>query len=81
MENIIMNAINSKTAKSNGFRLSFTNKLDLRGNKTISLANLSIHYTWQNVKEEYNTNKFKLIGPTWDETLDLPDGSYTIADI
>ena len=29
---------------------NFTNKLDLRGNKTMSLANLSIYYTWENVK-------------------------------
>ena len=81
MEKIFMNAKNSKTAKSTRFRLYFTNKLHLSGNKTISLANLSIHYTWQNVKEEYNNNKFKLIGPTWDETFDLPEGSYTVADI
>ena len=42
---------------------------------------MSIYYTWQNVKEEYENNKFKLIGPTWDETFDLSDGNYTIADI
>ena len=46
----------------------FTDKLDLRRNKTIALINLSIYYTWQNVKEEYENNKFKLIGPTWDPT-------------
>ena len=56
-----MNTRNCRTDKSNRFRLYFTNKLDLRGNKTISLVNLSIHYTWQNVEEEYNNNKFKLI--------------------
>ena len=61
MENISMNTRNCKTDKSNRFRLDFTNKLDPRGNKTISLVNLSIHYTWQNVEEEYNNNKFKLI--------------------
>ena len=42
---------------------------------------MSIYYTRQNVKEGYKNNKFKLIGPTWDETFDLPDGSYTISDI
>ena len=76
-----MNNKNSKTTESNRFRFYFTDKLDLRGNKTIALANLSIYYTWQNVKEEYKNNKFKLIGPTWDETFDIPDGSYTITDI
>ena len=78
---IFMNTKNGKTTDSNRFRLYFTDKLDLRGNKTIALANFSIHYTWQNVKEEYKNNKFQLIGPTWDETFDLPNGSYTIANI
>ena len=76
-----MNTKNSKTNESNRFRLYFTDKLDLRRNKTIAVTNLSIYYTWQNAKEEYKNNKFNLIGPTWDETFDLPDGSYTIADI
>ena len=81
METIFMNTKNSKTSESNRFRLYFTDKLDLRGNKTIALANLSIYYTRQNVKSEYKNNKFKISGLTWDETFDLPDGSYTIADI
>ena len=81
MENIFMNTRNSKTSQSNKFRLYFTNKLDLRGNRKISLVNLSIHHTWQNIKDEYKNNRFEIIGPTWDETFDLPDGSYTVADI
>ena len=47
----------------------------------MALANLSIYYTWKNVKSEYKNNKFKISPPTWDETFDLPDGSYAIADI
>ena len=81
METTFMNTKNNKTNESNRFRLYFTDKLDLRGNKTIALANFSIHYTWQNIKSEYKNNKFKMTGPTWDETFDLPDGSYLIADI
>ena len=76
-----MNTKNSKTNESNRLILYFTGKLDLRGNKTIALANLSIHYTWQNVKSEYKNNKLKISSSTWDETFDLPDGSYSIADI
>ena len=76
-----MNTKNSKTNESNRFRLYFTDKLDHRGNKTIALANLSIYYTWQNVKSEYKNNKFKISSSTWDETFDLPDESYSIADI
>ena len=47
----------------------------------MALANLSIHYTWKNIKSEYNSNKFKISAPTWNDTLDLPDGSYLIVDI
>ena len=76
-----MNTKNSKTSNSISFRLYFTEKLDLSGNKTIALANLSIHYPCQNVKSEYKNNTFKITGPTWDEPFDLPSGSYSIADI
>ena len=47
----------------------------------MALANLSIYYTWKNIKSEYNNNKFKISAPTWNYTFDLPDGSYSIADI
>ena len=81
METVFMNTKNSKTNEPNRFRLYFTDKLDLRGNKTIALVNLSIYYTWQNVKSEYKKNTFKTSSSTWGETFDLPDGSYTIANI
>ena len=45
METIFLDTKNSKTNESNKFRLYFTDKSDLRGNKTIALANLSIYYT------------------------------------
>ena len=47
----------------------------------MALANLSIYYTWKNIKSEYNNNKFKIYAPIWNETFDLPDGYYSIADI
>ena len=47
----------------------------------MALPNLSIYYTWKNIKTECNNNKLKTSAPTWNETFDLPDGSYSIADI
>ena len=44
-------------------------------------ANLSNHYTWKNIKSENNNNKFKISAPTWNDAFDLPDGSYSIANI
>ena len=46
----------------------------------MALANLTIYYTWKNIKSEYNNNKFKILAPTWNDTFDLPDESYSIAD-
>ena len=42
----------------------------------MALGNLSIYYTWKNVKSTYNNNKFKILAPTWKETFGLPDESY-----
>ena len=62
--------------------LSLTNKLDLRiGEKVIALSNLSIYYTWKNIKSSYNNNKFKISAPTWNDKFELPDGSYSVSDI
>ena len=47
----------------------------------MALANLSIYYTWKNIKSEYKKDKFKISAPTWNDTFDLPDGSYSVADI
>ena len=72
-----MNTANSKTNEANRFVYQFTDKLNLKNpNKKIALANLSIYYTWKNVKSSYNNNKFKIFAPTWNETFDVPDGSY-----
>ena len=61
-----MNSKNSKTFKSNILILKLTNKLDLRmGEKVFALSNLSIYYTWKNVKSSYNNNKFKISTPRW----------------
>ena len=82
METIFMNTENSTTNESHRFRLDLTDKLNLKNlQKNIALANLSIYYTWENIKSEYNNNKFKISAPTWSETFDLPDGSYSIVDI
>ena len=47
----------------------------------MALTNLSIYYTWRNIKSAYSNNKCNVPAPTWDDTFDLPDGSYSIVDI
>ena len=47
----------------------------------MALAHLSICYTWKNIKSEQKNNKFKSSSPTWNDTFDLPDSSYSVEDI
>ena len=50
------------------FRLALADKLNLEDpNKNMALANLSIYYTWKNVKSAYYNNKFKISAPTWND--------------
>ena len=82
METFFMNTKNSKTSEPHRFRYNLIDKLDLNNpSKNMALANLSIYYTWKNVKSIYNNNKFKISAPTWNSTFDLPDGSYNISEI
>ena len=82
MDTIFMNSENSKTSEPHVLVLKLTNKLDLRiGEKIIALSNLSIYYTWRNIKSSYNNNKFKISAPTWNDKFELPDGSYSVSDI
>ena len=77
MKTIFMNTENSKTNKTKKFLYQFNDKLNLKNpkNKNIGLVNLSICYTWKNIKSIYNNNTFKIPAPTWNDEFDLPDGS------
>ena len=82
METFFMNSKNSKTSEPNRFKYDLIDKLDLKNpNKNMALGNLSIYYTWKNVKSTYNNNKFKISAATWNETFNLPDGSNNISEI
>ena len=82
METIFMNTENSKTNEPYRFRLTLAGKLSLKDpNKNMALANLSIYYTWKNIKSAYNNNKFKIWAPTLNDKFDLPDGSYSASEI
>ena len=82
MDTIFMNTENSRTSEQHRFELDLTDKRNLKNpNKNMVLAHLSIYYTWKNIKSEYKTNKFQISAPIWNDAFDLPDGSYSIADI
>ena len=77
-----MNSENSKTSDPHRLLLNLTNKINLqRSNKYLALSNLSIYYTWKNIKKSCKKNKFKISAPSWNEEFELPDGSYSVSDI
>ena len=79
MNTVFMNSENSKTSKLHVLTLKLTDKLDSRlDKKVVAILNLSIYYTWKNIKDTYDNNKFKISAPTWNEEFKLPDGSYFV---
>ena len=82
MDIISMNSKNSKTSDPHRLLDNLTDKIDVkRKDKYIALSNLSIYYTWKNIKKSYKNNTFKILAPTWNEEFELPDGSDSISDI
>ena len=70
------------TAKNHRFRLNLRSKINLKVlHRHIALSNLSIYYSWRNVTKKLNNGKFKIMTPSWNEEFELPEGSYTVADI
>ena len=77
-----MNTGKSKTNEPHKFVLNLSQRLNLRSsNKRILLQNLPIYYTWKNIGKQYKHNKLKIIAPTWNIEVELPDGSYFLSDM
>ena len=47
----------------------------------MALANLIIYNIWKRSNRNTTNNKFKISVPTWNDTIYLPDGSYSISHI
>ena len=82
METIFLSTENSKTNEPHRFRLKVADKINLKDpNKNMALANLTVYYTWKNIKCAYKNNKFKISAPSWNDKFDFPGASYTISAI
>ena len=56
-------------------------RLDLRSsNKYVALQNLSIYYTWKNIRKQYKNNQLIIIAPTWNDEFELSGDSYSMSD-
>ena len=83
MNTIFINSENSKTFQPHDLLLKLTDKLSClrRDENIIALLNLSIYYTWKNIKRSYNNNKFEISAPTWNDKFELPDEWNSVSDI
>ena len=76
MDTIFANSGSSKTSDSHRPLLNLSDKINLkRSDKYVVLSNLSIYYTWKNIKKSYKNNKFKISALTWKKEFELADGS------
>ena len=82
MGTIFIISENSKTLEAHRSLLNFADKIILkRSDKYVALSNLSMYYTWKNIKQLYKNNKFKVSALLWNEKFDLTDRSFFVSDI
>ena len=61
MNTMFMSSKNSKTSDLYRLLLNLTDKIVLkRKDKYIALSNLSIYYTWKNIKKSYKNNRLSV---------------------
>ena len=66
MDTKFMNSRSSKTSDFHRLLLNISDKIYLKRNdRYVVVSNLSIYYTWKNIKKMYRNNKFKVSAPTW----------------
>ena len=72
MDTIFMNSGYSKTSDSYRLLLNLIDKISSKMNdKYVALSNLSIYYTWKNIKKLYKNVKFKISAPTLNEKFNI----------
>ena len=71
MDTIFMNYENSKTSDPHRLLFNLTDRINVKRRD----------YTWENIKKSYINSKIKISAPTWNEELELLNGSYSVSDI
>ena len=82
METKFINTENRNMNELHKFLINLSQRLDLRSSdRHTVLQNLSIYYTWKNIRKQYKKNKLKIIAPTRNDEFELPNGSYSVSNI
>ena len=67
-----MTSKNGKTSDPLRLLLNLSDKINFkRSDIYVALSNLSIYFTWKNIKKSYKNNKSKISAPTCTEELEL----------
>ena len=62
--------INSENSKTTDLLLKVLDEINLqKSDKYVALSDLSIYYTWENIKKSYKNNKFKISASSWNDRL------------
>ena len=70
MNTIFMNSEYSKASHLIGYYSTLRIKQICKGvKKSVALSNLTIYYTWKNIKNAQKNNKFDVSAPTWNDNL------------
>ena len=73
---------NLKTSDHHRLLLNILDKINLkRDDKYVALSKFSTYCAWKNIRKSYKNDKFRMSAPTWNEELELADGSYSVSDI
>ena len=82
MDITFMNSEIIETSDPQTLSFNLSDKINLKiSDKYVALSNLSIYYTWRNIKRSYRNNRFKISAPTRNGEFELPDGLYSVSDI
>ena len=77
-----MNTENIKTNEPHKFVLNLSQRFDLKSsNKNVAFQDLSIYYTWKNIRKQNKNNKRKIIALPGSDDFELTDGFYSVSDI
>ena len=79
-----MNSKNRKAFDPYRLIVNLSHKINLnRSDKYVALSNLSIYYTWKNIKKSYRNNKFQISAPTWNANMNylMDNNVYQIFNI
>ena len=64
MDTTFINSENCETSDPHRLLLTLTDNINLkRSDKYVASSNLSMYYTWKNIKNSYKNNKFKISAP------------------